>query len=204
MEIMLKEFPVHVPDDYGMVPSMPGDPAGSLSFMKQTSNAACLAMYTPIPADQAMPFNSVEQVIDGIRSVLAPDQGIIEVEAGSTEFERKYIYSIIKTVNRGGIQGVQYILTMHIGYYSDYVFQCQAFFDETGLIGAREASVFAILENDHKVGPNGEGWVKDPYDETYAQGQLMNWSEVTDYDKTFPDHPLSQARELVNFLIWKN
>ena len=47
-------------------------------------------------------------------------------------------------------------------------------------------------------------WVKDPYDETYAQGQLMNWSEVTDYDKTFPDHPLSQARELVNFLIWKN
>jgi hypothetical protein len=204
MEIMLKEFAVHLPDDYGQVQSMPGDPPGSISFMKQTPNSACLAMYTPIPAEQAMPFNSVNQVIDGIRGVLAPDQGIIEVEAGGTVNERKYIYSIIKTVNRGGVQGVQYILTMHIGYYSDYVFQCQAFFDETGLTGARDASVFAILENDHKVGSNGEGWVRDPYDETYAQGALMNLSESREYDATFPNHPLTQARALVQFLIENN
>jgi hypothetical protein len=204
MEIMLKEFPVHIPDDYGQVQSMPGDPVGSISFMKQTPNSACLSMYTPIPAEQSMPFNSVDQVISGIRGVLAIDQGIIEVEAGGTSDDRKYIYSIIKTVNRGGVQGVQYILTMHLGYYSDYVFQAQAFFDETGLTGTREASVFAILENEGKVGSNGEGWQCDPYDPSYVQGALMNLSESRDYDETFPNHPLSQARALAKFLIENN
>ncbi len=111
---MLKEFPVHIPDDYGQVQSMPGDPVGSISFMKQTPNSACLSMYTPIPAEQSMPFNSVDQVISGIRGVLAIDQGIIEVEAGGTADDRKYIYSIIKTLNRGGLQFVQYIFTIHI------------------------------------------------------------------------------------------
>ncbi len=202
--MMIDRFVVHIPDDYTPVPTKPGDTTGSISFMKQTENAACLAMYCPIPSDQAMPFNSVDQVITGIRHVLAPDQGIIEVRSGGTKDERKYIYSIIKTINRGMVQGVQYILTMHIGFYADYVFQAQVFCDETGLTGARDTSVFEILKFDGKVGENGEGWVRDPYDPSYTEGALMNLSEMEEYDETFPNHPLSQARKVVKFLIENN
>jgi len=60
------------------------------------------------------------------------------------------------------------------------------------------------LRYDGKIGANGEGWVADPYDPTYMQGALMNLSEKEEYDEAFPNHPLSQARKIVKFLIENN
>lgn len=203
MNIAIADFTVNIPDDYIQMNPLPGDPVGSMSFSKQTNNSACLAMYSAIPSDKAMPFNSRDQVIAGIRGSLAQDQGIIEVETGITNSGKKYIYSIVKTVNRGSI-GVQYSLMMHIGYYADHVFQVEGFFDETGYTGGRDTAVFAILQKDGKIGPNYEGWAEDPYDPEFKQGILMNASERENFDEAFPEHPLTQARILVKTIVAVN
>ena len=203
MNIAISDFTINIPDDYVQMNPLPGDPVGSMSFSKQTSGAACLAMYNAIPSEQAMPFNSKDQVIAGIRGSLAADQGIVEIESGITNSGKKYIYSIVKTVNRGNI-GVQYSLMMHVGYFADHVFQAEGFFDETGYTGGRDTAVFAILQRDGKIGPNYEGWSEDPYDPEYKQGILRNASEKPDFDEVFPDHPLTQARLLVKEIIAMN
>ena len=177
-----------------------------MSFMKKTPEAVCLVMYSGIPSEQSMPFNSKEEVVRGIHSALAEDQGLIEVESGITPAGKKYIFSIVKTLNRGTV-GVQYSLVLHIGYFAEHVFQAQAFFDETGYTGGRDASVFAILQSEGKVtvdGQNISGWAVDPYDPQYTRGVLMNMSEKTDYDEVFPNHPLTQARILAKNLIEMN
>ena len=206
MDISIENFTIKIPVDYQQVNSLPGDPAGSMSFMKKTPEAVCLVMYSGIPSEQSMPFNSKEEVVRGIHSALAEDQGLIEVESGITPAGKKYIFSIIKTLNRGTV-GVQYSLVLHIGYFAEHVFQAQAFFDETGYTGGRDASVFAILQNEGKVAVDGQnisGWAVDPYDPQYTRGILMNMSEKTDYDEVFPDHPLTQARILAKNLIEMN
>ena len=206
MDIAIEDFIIKVPTDYQQMRSLPGDPAGSLSFMKQTSEAACLAMYSGIASAQAMPFNSKDEVVAGIHKALAADQGLIEVQSGITTSGKKYIYSIVKTVNRGSI-GVQYSLTLHIGYFAEHVFQTQAFFDETGYTGGRDASVFAILQNEGKItvdGQNISGWMEDPYDPEYKNGILMNMGEKEEYDEAFPNHPLTQARQLAKNLVIMN
>ncbi len=203
MNIAIADFTMNVPDDYVQMNPLPGDPVGSISFSKQTNNAACLAMYAAIPSEQALPFNSREEVIMGIRNSLAQDQGIIEVTTGITQAGKKYIYSIVKTVNRGSI-GVQYSLMMHIGYFASHVFQVEGFFDETGYTGGRDTAVFAILQRGNKIGPNYEGWAEDPYDPQFQQGILMNASEKEDYDNAFPEHPLTQARALAKALTLMN
>ena len=45
---------------------------------------------------------------------------------------------------------------------------------------------------------------KDPYDETYNKGLRMNLAEKEEYDVVFPEHPLSEARNLVKIIIEKN
>ena len=41
------------------------------------------------------------------------------------------------------------------------------------------------------------GWTKDPYDESYRRGALMNLSELEEFDEQFPGSALSMCRELV-------
>lgn len=208
MDITLDGFTVKIPTDYQAMNKLPDDPVGNLSFMKRTQDAVCLAMYGFIPAKESMPFNSPDKVIAAIHGAMASDQGIIEVKNGVTESGKKYIYSLVKTVGRGGIS-LQYFLAMHIGFFADKVFQIQAFFNETGVTGQRESAVSAILVSDGKIvldekGQIVSGWTKDPYDETYTKGVLMNTGEDEYYDEVFPDHPLTQARLLINELIQLN
>lgn len=201
---MLGNMTVNIPNDYNIVQSGPGDPVGSMSFLKKTTDAACLVMYNAIPTEQAMLFNSPETIIEGIHAQLAPNQGIIEVNNGVTVSGKKFIYSVIKTVNsgvEGGTLSVKYSVVFHMGGLGDAVFQAQGYFDETGYIGNRDSSVYAILQREGKVGPNGEGWMVDPYDANYTRGALMNQSEKAEFDEAFKDYPLSQLRRLISELI---
>ena len=40
-----------------------------------------------------------------------------------------------------------------------------------------------------------KGWMKDPYDENIDLPYMMNLSEKEEYDKMFPEHPLSRLRK---------
>ena len=135
---------------------------------------------------------------------LGEDQGIIEVVNGITREQRRYIYTVVKTLKR--MQGVQYNLTMHLER-ADGVLQVQGFFSEAGITGARDALVFALLEKQGEIRVRDsvpEGWVSDPYDPWYTRGVRMNRSEQERFDVLFPAHPLSELRKFVKEIIVDN
>lgn len=142
-----------------------------------------------------------ESIINGIRSCMEKNQGLIEVEKGNTGKGLPFYYSLLKN----GLEpsGVAYILFLRIhDGDTDYVVQSQ--FDEMGMTGARDAAVFAYARQEGMVGENLEGWAKDPYDENVTEGMLMNLSEQRAIDEAFPNHPLSVIRQLADFIIGNN
>ena len=99
---------------------------------------------------------------------------------------------------------MQYNLTMHINM-NEYSFNIQVFCDEVGMTGMRDSVVIQKLINEGTVKmPNMDGWFKDPYDNSFKKGLLMNLSEKPEYDAMFPNHPLSILRNIIKFLIENN
>jgi hypothetical protein len=194
--VIINEMSLNLPSYYQQVESMPDDPADSIPFMVQTGNASCLVLAKPITMDQAIPFEQ-RAAIDGIRSFLQENQGIIEVNG-----EEGYIYSIVKTLRKPS--GVQYCLTYQQFFDRDHILMVQGFFDEIGTTGMRDAVVYELSIRKGMIGSDSDpsaGWAKDPYDPLYMQGALMNLSEQEQFDDKFPGHPLSMCRELVRTII---
>ena len=82
-----------------------------------------------------------------------------------------------------------------------------ASFEEGDPTGQRDAVVYEIERQAGNVG-NGKdplvGWSSDPYDPSVSGELLMNLSVQRKYDEVFPEHPLSRARKLVDFVIANN
>jgi len=79
-----------------------------------------------------------------------------------------------------------------------YVVKIQAV--EVGTTGLRDSLVSNQLLTEGKItlgGAGFENWFVDPYDPSFKKGTLMNASEELAYDAMFPEHPLSQARNLL-------
>ncbi len=75
---------------------------------------------------------------------------------------------------------------------------------EVGTTGVREAVVLDRLISNKEliIGENGfEDFYSDPYDKTIKGGLLRNKSEDIIYDDKFPNHPLTQARRIINKII---
>ena len=196
-----KKTNIILPNEYQLMKSMPEDPKGSVVYGKQTNNATCMAMIYNINNNEAIPYNS-EEIINGIHNTLKEDQGLIEVNIGTTKGNRKFAYSIVKTKKEPS--GIQYTLSLQISMI-EYVIHIQAFFDEAGMTGQREAIVMSKLISEGKINPTEmNGWMKDPYDETYNKGLRMNIAEKEEYDAIFPQHPLSEARKFIKIVIENN
>jgi len=189
-----------VPEYYQQVQSMPEDPEGSVPLMVQTESSMCFVLVFPTGSGDRMPYDQ-EAVIGGIREAMADNQGIIEVEADASA-SSPYVYSIVKDL--GGQDGrpdsLQYILTMDIGAPNGTV-HVQGFFDAIGTTGLRDTLIYSTLRNEGKVGPDLDGWMRDPYDPEWEYGKPMNLSEQRCYDALFPDHPLSMARALIECMV---
>ena len=199
---MNNEVMIKIPLDYQKLDTLPTDPANSVAYGKRGQSFMCFLMMNPISSQNAMPYGNERMVIDGIHGVLNNDQGLIEVKSGLTQNQRKYIYSIVKT--RVMPSGVQYNLTMHIDM-GNQTMNIQSYFDEVGMTGMRDTTVMSMLMSQGIITPaNRAGWSKDPYDENYTKGLLMNMSESAEYDAQFKEHPLSVARELVKYIIDNN
>lgn len=187
-----------LPDGYSRMNSMPDDPADSSAFGMQTPGCACFLMLYPVQPESAMPFEDVRPLIDGIHGSLGDDQGLIEAKCDKTLSGRPLVYSIVKTA--GQPNGVQYCLTLQLDY-SSLVLNVQGFFDEVGVTGTRDAAVYELAVKNGQVSVDMAGWRQDPYDPSFNRGNLMNLSEDKLYDAQFPEHPLSQLRALVDFII---
>jgi len=146
-----------------------------------------------------MDFGNPQSIIDGIHKTLADNQALIEVRAGMTKRSYHYIYSIVKTKRESS--GVQYFLLMQI-MYGHVVLNIKAFFDERGMTGVRDTTIWELAYRDGIVSVKDDSkWWFDPYDKNYKHPWLMNLSEKEEYDKMFPEHPLSQCREFANYVI---
>ena len=192
-------------ENYQQVKSLPDDPKDSIPLMTSTENADCLVMLYPISEEQAMPFNDSNSVIEGIHGCLDADQGLIEVESGTTKSGHSYIGSIVKTFDKEH-HGVSYCLTLNI-QYPNLILMVHGFFNETGTTGIRDTMVYAALSEAGKVKTTDtgiEGWNKDPYDETFTCGNLKNCSEDKEFDQFFPAHPLSECRRILNYILENN
>ena len=193
---------VNIPMNFQKLNPMPGDPLNSVSYGRQTQACNCFVMLYPISNEKAMPYGNINEVINGIHEILDDNQGLIEVRSGITNNQKRYIYSIVKSKLEPS--GMQYIMTMHIDM-NNYTINIQSYFDEIGMTGLRDATVMNKMINDGKITPpNLVGWFKDPYDETYKKGLLMNLSEDIEYDAMFSQHPLSELRSFVKYVIENN
>ena len=192
---------ITIPESLEPLKNLPEEPPERRSFAFQTSQALIMAHLDSIARESAMPFDDPEQVVASIHRDLGDDQGLIEVRNGTTNADRPVIYSIVKTANHP--EGVQYFMLMHIDYGRNAL-QASVFASEYGMTGMRDGQVYAFARNHGYIGPDGSGWMCDPYDGDYARGVLMNMSEDERFDQDFPEHPLSVERGLRDALVALN
>lgn len=177
-------------------------------YLKQTPNATCLLTYKRLEWGQNIPLTDNKMFIDGCRDSLNKNnkrQGLVEVVNTKTKKGRYCAYSIIKEAMEPF--GTLYILTIQVAY-EDFIINIHGEFKEEGMTGERDNLVAILYDKagKMKIDKNGmqEGWFKDPYDEKYTKGIPMNQSELAKFDDSFPQHPLSEARSVINIVINNN
>ncbi|MDO4949734.1 MAG: WG repeat-containing protein [Bacteroidales bacterium] len=201
--IELEKFiTLEMPQDFEVLRSMPEDPDGAISYEKYTANAVCFIQTSPINTEEAMPLTDIKPIIDDLHQGLADNQGIVEVVNGDTKYNKQFVYSIIKSAREH--QGMNYILTMHV-VKKGKALCVRGQFEEMGTTGIRDTTVYEYARRQNLVKAiGGEGWFEDPYDEGFTRGLRMNLSEKREYDMSFPNHPLSQMRTFISFIIENN
>lgn len=142
-----------------------------------------------------------DAIIDGIHDCLNDNQGLIEVEVCQTTNGFDSYFSIVKTLKEPS--GVIYTVFIRITIDgTDQIIQ--GYFEEYGETGTRDHTIFVYGLKEKWFDTSLNGWMKDPYDENFTKGILMNVSEEERFDEAFPEHPLSIAREFIQFVIENN
>lgn len=169
-------------------------------IVENSNNTLCIIK---ADKDKKMAFDGLNDLIKGIHECLSEEQGLIEAKAGTTNRGYKYIYSIVKTINKERM-GESYFLRLNIGTEDDVV-EVQGQFDEIGTTGMRDTLGMEFARRAGLIDMTGDnpfdGWNIDPYDPEYKKGIPMNLSEKAGLDGIFPYHPLTQARELLLALL---
>lgn len=187
---------IKLPDFLKPFPSQQNDPPNCENFAAvMRDNFNCMVRRYPIPTQYTNPWDE-NKTIDIIHDQLDDDQGLIEVEKGTTNSGVKFVAAITKTY-MGPQYGVQYFLRFNYLVSNEWSEEIDAFFGEEGTTGVRDTIMMV------KLGMPEE-WMEDPYDKKYTKGVRMNKSEDAKYDSLFPNHPLSQVRKLLSFLKENN
>ena len=188
-----------MPEGYHKLNNMPDDPKGAVSYGMKTSLCASFIQAFPIGINRAMDFKDTQQTIDGIHKTLSDTQAIIEVKVGKTHKEYPYAYSIIK--NQMKPSGVNYFMLFQVGY-GHAVLNIKASFEEIGTTGIRDTMIFELAIRQGVIPmTDTSNWWYDPYDKNSKHPYLMNLSEQEKFDEHFPEHPLSQCRKFVKYII---
>ena len=148
--------------------------------------------------------------IDKLRNFYRQSISIINGGLIEVELLQKSKISFVKTIFKLPQEnsGTTYIASLTLPFKTcSFVLKVQA--AEAGMTGMREALIAnrLISTNIISVDDNGySNWFSDPYDSNFQGGLLMNKSEQYNYDTEFPNHPLTQARQLIeqieNGLQW--
>jgi len=128
--------------------------------------------------------------------ISAHNGGIVQVD-----FVDLKGYMAVKTIFKipQKPSGMTYLGSLTIPFETcSYVVKIQA--PEIDTTGMRDTFIVGKLMQEGVISAddNGlKGWFSDPYDPIFTKGTLMNKSEEEIYDADFPNHPLSEARNLM-------
>lgn len=195
-EVTAGGIEIKVPDVFVEIEVPEGAPQGAVAYRSATTGSQTLLVVSEIPYGLAMSFDDFWLLVDGIHSGLSTEQGLVEANTGKTKAGNKFAYGLIKTKHEP--TGVEYSLTYQI-QLDDKVANIQAFFDEAGNTGLRDAFVYSRLQREGEQ-ELLDNWSYDPYDEEVTTGFLMTVAEKDEYDFMFPDHPLTTARSFIDFV----
>jgi hypothetical protein len=144
-----------------------------------------------IPKD----FSSIDKVRDFYRQkAISIGGGLIEADFVQLD-SCQAVKAIIKTPQHSGTTYTGYLVIPFQKF--NYVINVKC--KEEGLTGTRDTAIFLKMKLQGKIkidNENGDvkGWAQDPYNPSVKGGLLRNLSEDEQYDKDFPDHPLSRLR----------
>lgn len=207
-----KKAPMNMlPDGYQLLtkklPASLNLPKKHIAFGMRTSSASALLVFFEVDEQSAMPFDDVQAIIADLHEGMSNSEGIIEVNSGTTSGGCKYVYNIrkLREEDENGLSvGVDYNLNLNI-LIDNKIYFINGSFREEGLTGVRDTTIYELYRREH---PDLEsplvGWCCDPYENEYQQGFLMNISESAVYDEQFPDHPLSETRKYIAYIVENN
>lgn len=125
--------------------------------------------------------------------------GLAVIEIDTIEIDT---VKVVKTIFKAPQQsrGMVYIGSLTIPFQDfSYVVKLQA--EERGITGLRDTAIFhkmiesgKVIMKDNNDDVEVIGWMQDPYDSAFKAKIMMNLSELEEYDKLFPEHPLSRVR----------
>lgn len=197
------------PDNYQVTEVKPDTraafPEGSAFFCLHTESTKAFLVAYQTGRTPTMGLKPPQEVVSYLHENMTESQGIIEVGCGETLKGNTVLYYIIKDqLHDDGRPGNKYCLKLNL-QVEDTIYSIAGHFSEEGTTGIRDNAVFAMYMRDHpELEDPFEGWSRDPYDSTYTKGFLMNQSEIYQFDKYFPEHPLSQARKYVDYIATNN
>ena len=147
----------------------------------------------------------IESNIKGTLNGINEPQSLLEVEFGETKKNLPYAYEIVKICMLGKDgktpKRVSYTLNLNIKY-KNYCGYINADFSECGMTGVRESMVMAMIDN--LVGiDNLKSYFYTPF-KVGKKGVQINICEKKIWDDLVPQHPLSQLRKMVDFIIENN
>jgi len=194
------------------LPAEAGVPKEALVYDAAAEGFSALVVCFPVSDEESMPFDNNQGIIDDLHESMDDGWGLIEVNSGKCKAGGQYVYSIrkyAKPSEDGFPAGNGYALNINL-QIKDVIQFIQASFEEEGMTGMRDSLVFAMFQQAHAEEDSSAdddafaGWSFDPYDPSFTKGFLMNVSEKADFDEQFPDHPLSQARRFVKYVVENN
>jgi hypothetical protein len=156
--------------------------------------------YFSIPPDIPCELSDIDALRQVYRNGLASvGAGLISTDVDRTKIGQREV-PYIKVVTKTPMQprGMSYLGSLTFPY-AEFSYVIKIDCAEVGTTGLRDAVILDkfLSTNKLKVDPNAGnivGWFQDPYDPTFNGPILKNRSEDEEYDKFFPDHPLTRVR----------
>ncbi len=171
------------------------DEASERAWLAANGDAVSLHYFPGPPPIQA-DLRSVDQVRAFWRQITADAGGAI-IEVQTTRIDGHVgIRTVIKMPQEP--TGMMYIGAV-TRPWRDFSYVGKLSCAEHGITGVRDNTVAMKLKlkgHEFPPGPGGpmQGWMADPYDPSIITPLARNLSEAEEYDKAFPDHPLSRLR----------
>lgn len=207
----MENFTFHIPDEYKKVPhlfqknELPFPMKNVSLYDLKTEATGATVIVSDVASEYAIDFENSQKVIDELHNALKDEDnvGLIAVKNGLTTKNNRYVTIIkkMKVQQDMPVAQVVYMLNMNVEFNGKIKF-INGSFVENGCTGIRDSTVLNVFASNYRsVEEAMNSWCHDPYDETIINGFLMNVSESEEYDRQFPDHPLSKCRELIRYII---